>query len=148
MEAVHQQRSQQLIQNRVKIGRLFGPQFLEVPLPPGWAGSILAFNGTFTRSNPTVAASTGSTLGGAWRWEAAPIPDAWGGGRAAGGPENGPYTHVPMCMYGPRYVFYLIYPPPRELNLHYRGGGQVPYHWARGGGTSSWRYIVRTFQAR
>ena len=92
-------------------------------MPPCWAGRSLAFNGTFARSNPTVAASTGSTLGGAWRWEAAPIPDAWGGGRAAGGPENGPYTHVPMCMYGPRYVFYLIYPPPPGIELTLPGGG-------------------------
>ena len=88
MEAVHQQRSQQLIQNRVKIGRLFGPQFLEVPLPPGWAGSILAFNGTFTRSNPTVAASTGSTLGGAW-WGERPLSLMHGGPAAGGAAQAG-----------------------------------------------------------
>ena len=54
------------------------------------------------------------------------------GGPAAGGAAqagNGPRRD--SCD---RYNFYLIYPPPRELNLHYRGGGQVPYHWARGGG--------------
>ena len=97
-----------------------------------WAGRSLAFNGTFPRSNPTVAASTGSTLGGAWRWEAAPIPDAWGGGRAAGGPENGPYTHVPMC--GPRYVFYLIYPPPPGIELTLPGGGSGALPLGQGGG--------------
>ena len=138
MEAVHQQRSQQHIQNWVRIGRLFGHQFLEVLLPPCWAGRFPAFNGTFPRSNPTQAPQQGQ------RW-AAP-----GGGSGAWRPCCRPYLGSRrrprsrlMQLRPGMFLFYI--PPPPESNLSYRGGGEVPYRWVRGGVTQDTQRIAKPY---
>ena len=95
-------------------------------MPPCWAGRSLAFNGTFPRSNPTVTASTGSTLGGAWRWEAPPDAGPATDG-AAGLPEEQrklEMAHIRMypCA-GPQGMFFILYTPPPGIELTLPGGG-------------------------